>query len=81
MNALALSAADVKVDFRVRRGEIVRALRGVSIDVPFGSMTGIKGPSGSGKSTLLYCLAGLEQATAVQCEHVNRHVIRAPGAK
>jgi len=41
----------------------VRALDGVSVDIPAGRMTAIMGPSGSGKSTLMHCLAGLDQVT------------------
>jgi putative ABC transport system ATP-binding protein len=39
----------------------VRALDGVSVEIPAGRMTAIMGPSGSGKSTLLHCAAGLER--------------------
>jgi putative ABC transport system ATP-binding protein len=39
----------------------VRALDGVSLDVPPATWTAVMGPSGSGKSTLLHCLAGLER--------------------
>jgi putative ABC transport system ATP-binding protein len=38
----------------------VRALDGVSIDIPRGELTAVMGPSGSGKSTLMHCLAGLD---------------------
>ena len=37
----------------------VRALDGVSIDIPAGQSVSVMGPSGSGKSTLLHCLAGI----------------------
>jgi putative ABC transport system ATP-binding protein len=40
----------------------VRALDGVSIEIPHGSFTSVMGPSGSGKSTLLHCMAGLDSA-------------------
>src|SRR5215472_9934963 len=40
----------------------VRALDGVSIEIPRGSFTAVMGPSGSGKSTLLHCMAGLDNA-------------------
>jgi putative ABC transport system ATP-binding protein len=42
----------------------VRALDGIDLDIPLGSMTVVLGPSGSGKSTLLYLLGGLDRATA-----------------
>jgi branched-chain amino acid transport system ATP-binding protein len=41
----------------------VRALRGVDLEVPEGSMVAILGPNGAGKSTALRALAGLVPAT------------------
>jgi putative ABC transport system ATP-binding protein len=43
---------------------LVKALDGVTLDIPRGEFTAVMGPSGSGKSTLLYCMAGLERVTS-----------------
>jgi putative ABC transport system ATP-binding protein len=60
---LAARVEDVTKDY-VLKSETVRALRGVSFDVPEGDYLAIMGPSGSGKSTLLNVLGCLDRVTA-----------------
>jgi NitT/TauT family transport system ATP-binding protein len=56
----------------------VRALGGVTFDVPRGELTSIIGPSGCGKTTTLKVIAGLVEATSGQVE-VDGAPVTGPG--
>ncbi len=50
-------------ELRVVRGS-TEALRGVTLDVLAGRVTGLLGPSGSGKSTLMRAIVGVQRVTS-----------------
>jgi iron complex transport system ATP-binding protein len=61
-----LSFRDVRVRFHARHGDL-RAVDGVTADIPAGRVTCIVGPNGAGKTTLLRAGAGLVALESGQC--------------
>src|SRR5687768_75156 len=61
-----------------RGGEVVRALRGVSLDVMAGELIVVTGPSGSGKSTLLHVMAGLDRPSEGEVYLEGRPIAQMP---
>ena len=61
-NVGTVSFTDVEKRYKSSAGE-VHALRGISVDVPAGSIYGIIGRSGAGKSSLLRTINRLERPT------------------
>jgi putative ABC transport system ATP-binding protein len=58
-----LSAADLRREYHMG-GELVHAVRGVTLDVARGDYAAIVGPSGCGKSTMLNLLGGIDRPTS-----------------
>ncbi len=72
MAPLALKATLVVKNYPAARGAVVRAVRGVSLEVTEATTLGIVGESGCGKSTLARLLVGLEKPTSGQVELFGR---------
>jgi putative ABC transport system ATP-binding protein len=61
MSDTIVALKGVKKDYHVKGRTVpVKALRGVTMEIPEGSMIAIKGPSGSGKTTLLQIIGALD---------------------
>ncbi len=68
-----LQAVDVSRDFGG-----VQAVRGVSLSIARGTVTGLIGPNGAGKSTLLALLAGTDRVSSGQVLYQGRDVTSVP---
>jgi NitT/TauT family transport system ATP-binding protein len=73
-----LSAHGVSKTFRNQRGDVVRALGTVDVDVSPGEFVCLIGPSGCGKSTLLNLFAGLDAPDTGEL-FIDGRRIHAPG--
>jgi NitT/TauT family transport system ATP-binding protein len=73
-----LSARGVSKVFRNQRGEVVRALGAVDLDVAPGEFVCLIGPSGCGKTTLLNLFAGLDRPDTGDL-FIDGHKIEASG--
>jgi putative ABC transport system ATP-binding protein len=60
MSETLLSARDLRREYHMGE-DLVRAVRGVSLDVDAGDYAAIVGPSGCGKSTMLNLLGGIDR--------------------
>jgi sulfate transport system ATP-binding protein len=61
LHEIAAASTGVALDGVTKTFGAVKALDGVSLSIPSGTLTAVLGPSGCGKSTLLRAIAGFEQ--------------------
>lgn len=75
----AIEIQDLKVHFTVR-GQTVKALDGLSLNVSAGKVFGFLGPNGAGKTTTMHVLLGFVHPTAGKArlfgEDVNQSIAR-----
>ena len=59
MSDVLLKLENLKMYFPVGKGQVVRAVDGVDLEVSEGEVLGLVGESGSGKSTIAYTVMGM----------------------
>lgn len=74
---MLLVARDIKRSFPLEGGRRISVLKGVSIDVPRGGLTILKGRSGSGKTTFLNILGCLDRPDSGELELAGSNLITA----
>lgn len=66
-----LTAENLTKTFKRETGESVKALDGISLTIPTGTLTGLVGPDGAGKTTLIRLAAGLIRPDQGRLEVLN----------
>ena len=75
---VAIEVEDLQKVYRTGNGEVVRALDGVSFEVPQGRIYGLLGPNGAGKSTLVKILSTITPLTSGRAAVRGFDVVRQP---
>lgn len=76
----AIEVEDVHKVYRAKDGELVRALDGISFQVPQGRIYGLLGPNGAGKSTLVKILSTITPLASGRASVMGFDVMRQPRA-
>lgn len=74
----AVEVEDLRKVYRSKAGEPVRALDGVSFQVPQGGIYGLLGPNGAGKSTLVKILSTITSPTSGRAAILGMDVVAQP---
>ena len=74
----AIEVEDVHKAYRGKNGEVVRALDGISFQVPQGRIYGLLGPNGAGKSTLVKILSTITPLSSGRASVMGCDVTRQP---
>ncbi len=74
----AIEVEDLRKTYHTNSGEPVRALDGVSFQVPEGRIYGLLGPNGAGKSTLVKILSTITPLTSGCAQVMGCDVVRQP---
>ena len=77
----AVTAPDVRLEEVVKEFGDVRAVDGISLEIPRGSFFALLGPSGCGKTTTLRMIGGFEEATSGRIFLGDRDVVGLPPYK
>jgi sulfate transport system ATP-binding protein len=78
LREIAAASAGVALSGVTKSFGAVRALDGVSLAIPSGTLAAVLGPSGCGKSTLLRAIAGFEEIDAGTVSLGNRDITATP---
>lgn len=81
MNKTVVKAKGIKKSYRMSKKNVVRALRGVNIEVKEGDFSAIIGPSGCGKSTLMHILGLLDKPESGTLEIDGEDMTKLPEKK
>jgi ABC-type oligopeptide transport system ATPase subunit len=81
VSAPLLQASGIRVDYPLRGGRVLSALKGVDLEIGPGETVGLVGESGSGKSTLGRVILGMTKPTAGRVVYNGQDITNATRAR